>query len=151
MVVFLWGRFPTCRSFGRLETCPTTEQGVPAVPRAKTEWWVYVLRRKDGTPYTGITTDPARRVTQHNDGTASEPAMENTLEAFRATFLLGGDGNEFDIRTTSDGVLVVFHDDMLDRHLAAYGDLSEYTWAELQRFRFRAPGRFGEYCRIPTL
>ena len=52
---------------------------------------------------------------------ASEFAHENTLEAFRATFELGGDGNEFDIRLTKDGVLVVFHDDMLDRLLEAYG------------------------------
>jgi hypothetical protein len=82
---------------------------------------------------------------------ASEHAHENTLEAFRATFELGGDGNEFDIRRTKDGVLVVFHDDMLDRRLEAYGDVSEYSWEELQRFRFRNPGRFGEQCRIPTL
>ncbi|VTR97787.1 glycerophosphoryl diester phosphodiesterase : Uncharacterized protein OS=Paenibacillus sp. FSL R7-0273 GN=R70723_20000 PE=4 SV=1: GDPD [Gemmata massiliana] len=82
---------------------------------------------------------------------ASEHAMENTLEAFRATFELGGDGNEIDIRMTSDEVLVVFHDDMLDRHLEAYGDVSDYTWAELQRFRFRTPGKFGAQCRIPTL
>jgi hypothetical protein len=82
---------------------------------------------------------------------ASEHAHENTLEAFRATFELGGDGNEFDIRQTKDGVLVVFHDDMLDRRLEAYGDVSEVTWAELQRFRFRDPGRFGDQCRIPTL
>jgi glycerophosphoryl diester phosphodiesterase len=82
---------------------------------------------------------------------ASEHAHENTLEAFRATFELGGDGNEFDIRATRDGVLVVFHDDMLDRLLEAYGDVGDYTWDELQRFRFRDPGRFGEHCRIPTL
>jgi hypothetical protein len=82
---------------------------------------------------------------------SSELAHENTLEAFRATFELGGDGNEFDIRITKDGVLVVFHDDMLDRQLEAYGDVSEYTWQELQQFRFRNPGRFGEHCRIPTL
>ena len=82
---------------------------------------------------------------------ASELAHENTLEAFRATFELGGDGNEFDIRTTKDGVLVVFHDDMLDRLLEAYGDVGDYTWQELQRFRFRDPGQFGEQCRIPTL
>ena len=81
---------------------------------------------------------------------ASEHAHENTLEAFRATFELGGDGNEFDIRRTKDGVLVVFHDDMLDRLLEAYGDVSEYTWDELQRFRFREPGKFGDQCRIPT-
>src|SRR6186713_867945 len=72
---------------------------------------------------------------------ASEHAQENTLEAYRATFLLGGDGNEIDIRATSDGVLVVFHDDMLDRHLEAYGDVGDYTWAELQKFRFRDPGK----------
>jgi glycerophosphoryl diester phosphodiesterase len=82
---------------------------------------------------------------------ASEHAHENTLEAFRATFALGGDGNEFDIRATKDGVLVVFHDDMLDRLLEADGDVGDYTWDELQRFRFRDPGRFGERCRIPTL
>ena len=82
---------------------------------------------------------------------ASEHAFENTLEAFRATFELGADGNEIDIRQTKDGVLVVFHDDMLDRNLDAYGDVSDVTWDELQRYRFRNPGRFGDQCRIPTL
>jgi hypothetical protein len=82
---------------------------------------------------------------------AAEHAHENTLEAFRATFELGGDGNEFDIRATRDGVLVVFHDDMLDRLLEAHGDVSDYPWEELRRFWFRDPGRFGDQCRIPTL
>src|SRR5437762_12889429 len=98
------------------------------------------------------------RIAQRRKGTAilchrgaSEHAHENTLEAFRATFELGGDGNEFDIRATRDGVLVVFHDDMLDRLLEAHGDVSDCTWEELRRFRFRDPGRFGDQCRIPTL
>jgi hypothetical protein len=82
---------------------------------------------------------------------ACEHAHENTLEAYRATFELGGDGNEIDIRATKDGVLVLFHDDFLSGKLDAYGDVSEYTWDELQRFRFRDPGRFGDQCRIPTL
>jgi Glycerophosphoryl diester phosphodiesterase family len=82
---------------------------------------------------------------------ASELAHENTLEAFRATFELGADGNEFDIRVTKDGVLVVFHDDMLDRLLDSYGDVSEFSWEELQRFQFRDPLPFRNHCRIPTL
>lgn len=82
---------------------------------------------------------------------ASEHAHENTLEAYRAAFALGADGNEIDIRSTKDGVLILFHDDMLDRLLEAYGDVGDYSWQELQRFRFRNPGRFGAHCRIPTL
>jgi len=82
---------------------------------------------------------------------ASEFAHENTLEAFRATFELGGDGNEIDIRLTKDGVLVCFHDDMLDQRLEAYGDVADWHWEDLRQFRFRNAGRFGEACRIPTL
>lgn len=33
-------------------------------------WFVYILRCADGTLYTGITTDLARRVKEHNTGKA---------------------------------------------------------------------------------
>lgn len=82
---------------------------------------------------------------------SSEFAHENTLESYRASFELGADGNEIDIRRTKDGVLVCFHDDMLDQLLAAYGTVPEVTWDELRRFPFRSPGRFAAHCRIPTL
>ncbi len=35
-------------------------------------WYVYILRCKDGTLYTGITKDIERRCLQHNAGTASK-------------------------------------------------------------------------------
>lgn len=34
-------------------------------------WTLYLLRCRDGSLYAGITTDLARRVAQHQDGTAS--------------------------------------------------------------------------------
>jgi putative endonuclease len=34
-------------------------------------WFVYMMRCGDGTLYTGVTTDIARRTRQHNAGTAS--------------------------------------------------------------------------------
>ena len=34
-------------------------------------WFLYILRCRDNTFYTGITTDLERRLTQHNNGTAS--------------------------------------------------------------------------------
>jgi hypothetical protein len=83
---------------------------------------------------------------------ASEFAHENTLDAYRATFELGGEGNEIDVRATRDGVLVCFHDDMLDMLLSgAYGDVADHTWAELQTFPFRNPGPMAATCSIPTL
>src|SRR6266480_7814145 len=98
------------------------------------------------------------RVAERRKGTdiichrgASEFAHENTLEAYRATFELGGDGNEIDIRATKDGVLVLFHDDMLDVNLKAFGDISDYTWEQLQKFEFRNPGPFGDVCQISPL
>ncbi len=39
--------------------------------RAAEIWFVYILRCVDGTLYTGITKDLARRCRQHNDGTAA--------------------------------------------------------------------------------
>ena len=32
-------------------------------------WHLYVVKCSDGTLYTGITTDPKRRLQEHNDGT----------------------------------------------------------------------------------
>ena len=39
--------------------------------RSGNKWFVYILRCGDGTLYTGITKDVARRCEQHNAGTAS--------------------------------------------------------------------------------
>jgi glycerophosphoryl diester phosphodiesterase len=46
-------------------------------------------------------------------GCSTKP--ENTLESFEHALLSGADGIEFDVRTTSDGVLVVIHDADLTR------------------------------------
>lgn len=35
-------------------------------------WHVYIMHCADGTLYTGITTNVARRLSQHNDGKASK-------------------------------------------------------------------------------
>ena len=42
-----------------------------AAKKNKPKWFLYILKCKDNTFYTGITTDLERRLTQHNDGSAS--------------------------------------------------------------------------------
>jgi putative endonuclease len=40
-------------------------------PASPTRWALYLLRCRDGSLYAGITTDPERRVAQHQAGKAS--------------------------------------------------------------------------------
>jgi len=48
-------------------------------------------------------------------------------------------------------VLVCFHDGTIEGQLKGFGEIADYTLEELRRMPFRAPGRLGAACRIPTL
>lgn len=65
----------------------------------------------------------------HGDG-----AAENSLTAFRRA-AEAGFGIELDVRLSSDGVLVVFHDDTLDRVAGVSGRVDSYTAEELSKMR----------------
>ena len=78
-------------------------------------------------------------------------APENTLEAYAAAMDYGADGCEIDIRRTADGVLVMLHDDGLDRMTDALGPINQYTYAELLRIKFQTDYRAKANTRIPTL
>ena len=65
---------------------------------------------------------------------ASEYAPENTLMAFYLGMYMGANGIETDIQKTKDGVLVLFHDDTLERVTGENGRISDYTFEELRRF-----------------
>jgi glycerophosphoryl diester phosphodiesterase len=59
----------------------------------------------------------ASRTTPFNIGHrgASGDAPENTIPAFTLAFTQGANGFETDLRTTKDGVIVLIHDDTVDR------------------------------------
>ncbi|WP_245885197.1 glycerophosphodiester phosphodiesterase family protein [Kineococcus rhizosphaerae] len=59
--------------------------------------------------------------------------LENTLPAFAAATDLGYAYLETDVRTTSDGHLVAFHDEHLDRVTDGRGALSDLPWARVRR------------------
>jgi glycerophosphoryl diester phosphodiesterase len=71
--------------------------------------------------------------------------LENTLEAFRCAADLGYRYIETDVRTTSDGVLMVFHDDVLDRTTDNVGPILSRTSADLEGVRV------GGRAVVPTL
>ena len=60
-------------------------------------------------------------------------ALENSLLACALAMRHGADGVEVDLRRTRDGVLVLFHDESVDRVLRGLGRVREHTVTQLQR------------------
>lgn len=67
----------------------------------------------------------------HRGGCALGP--ENTIAAFDLGRAAGADGLELDVHRSSDGVVVVCHDDLLDRTTNASGPIQARTAADLAR------------------
>jgi glycerophosphoryl diester phosphodiesterase len=67
----------------------------------------------------------------HRGGAALRP--ENTIEAFDHGLSLGADGLEFDVHLSRDGVVVIHHDETLERTTDARGPVSAFTADELDR------------------
>lgn len=59
---------------------------------------------------------------------------ENSLSAFRAAAEKGY-GVELDVQLSSDGAVVVFHDDTLDRICGVHGNVVDFPLEELQRMK----------------
>ena len=81
---------------------------------------------------------------------ASEYAPENTLSSFYLGLLQGANGVETDVQKTRDGVLILFHDDTLDRVTDHTGKVADYTWEELKKVKVYGNCTTGFYDRIIT-
>lgn len=69
----------------------------------------------------------------HRGGALAYP--ENSMAAFQHAVDLGYGWVETDVHVTSDGALVAFHDEVLDRVTNLTGAIAERTWAELSEAR----------------
>ena len=82
---------------------------------------------------------------------ASEYAPENTLSSFYLGLLQGANGIETHVQRTKDGVLVLFHDDTVDRVTDGSGRLCDFTLEELKKLKIYGNNTTGFYDRIVTL
>ena len=69
---------------------------------------------------------------------------ENTLPAFRRAIEVGADFVEVDIRTTSEGKLVLMHDGTVDRTTNGHGEIAKMTFAEVRALDVKG-------AQVPTL
>lgn len=68
----------------------------------------------------------------HRGGPGGTGAPEGTLAAFEAAIAAGADALEFDVRMTSDGVLIVLHDDTVDRTTNGRGSVAAMTFGQVR-------------------
>lgn len=66
---------------------------------------------------------------------------ENTLAAFKGSYDKGLRGFETDVRMTKDGVLVILHDDALQRTFGGAGRVEEMTAEELRPLKTKKTGQ----------
>lgn len=79
-----------------------------------------------------------RKVINYAHRGASAYYPENTEASFLAGIYMGADGLETDVQRAADGLLVLFHDDTLERVCpGAAGKISDYTYDELKVFDVR--------------
>jgi glycerophosphoryl diester phosphodiesterase len=82
-------------------------------------------------------------ITSHRGAGFLEP--ENTLRAIRRAIELGADQVEFDVQLTQDGVLVLMHDETIDRTTNGKGKIRELTLREIRQLDA------GQGEQVPTL
>jgi glycerophosphoryl diester phosphodiesterase len=96
-------------------------------------------------------TAPGRTVltSAHRGEHAHHP--ENSLPAIHGAIDAGMDFVELDVRTTSDGQLVIMHDPTVDRMTDGKGEVKNMTLAEIKKLDLgaRFPGQFPN-LRVPT-
>ena len=91
--------------------------------------------RRTGFPYLDAQREQGGILAFAHRGGARHPdlvGLENTLLAFRHAHDLGYDYLETDVHVTRDGVLLAFHDTILDRVTDRKGAISTLTHAEVQ-------------------
>lgn len=92
---------------------------------------------------------PLRGLCAHRG--ASETHPENTVPAFQEAIAAGAQMIEFDIQFTRDSVLVIMHDETVNRTTNGNGKVSELTLAEIKQLDAgsKKGGQFAG-TRIPT-
>lgn len=95
--------------------------------------------------------DDSPPIIQGHRGTVENGLPENSIAAFEYVLEKMPAQFEIDPRLTKDSVIIVFHDDTLDRTTNGTGRVNEHTWEELKQLNLK--NRDGELTehRIPTL
>ena len=108
------------------------------------------IYRPHGQRARQIGASPFPRICAHRG--LSRACPENSIPAFAAAVACGAHEIEFDVRTSRDGVLVVCHDEAVDRTTDGAGKLAELDWRDISKLDVGAhEGAAWRGVRIPRV
>lgn len=82
---------------------------------------------------------------------ASGYVPENTMEAFELAIRQQADGIELDVQMSSDGELVIMHDETVNRVTGGKGWVREFTLKRLKELKVQTPDTREGIYRVPAL
>ena len=95
----------------------------------------------------------AHRATTHSGRLLSCP--DNSIPAIRKAIEVGADMVELDVRTTSDGELVLMHDETINNTTNGKGKVADLTLEQIKSYDMKRGGTIykdnGQTTKVPTL
>lgn len=76
---------------------------------------------------------------------------ENSIAAIESAIEMGADVVEVDVQRTKDGVLILMHDQTLNRTTTGRGRVDETTWEEIQKLYLRNGAAIRTMHKVPSL
>ena len=77
-------------------------------------------------------------------------APENSIRGFENCIKTEFDAIEVDVRMTKDSVLVIMHDETINRTTTGRGKVSDLTLAEIKEYKLKTPTNYVSDQRVPT-
>ena len=117
-------------TYGKLERLAAGEKNPFIDP---TEWEKFLIAQIERIEKT-MKKDARESFVNYAHRGAPAYCPENTMLSFYTGLYMGSNGIETDIQKTKDGVLVIYHDDTLERLLGIEGSIADYTYEELRQY-----------------
>lgn len=132
--------------------CATPTTGVTPAPSSRLALRPLVAKAEGGLPgfFDCVRENEAVVISAHRGG-AAPGYPENAIETFTNTTAQLPALLEIDIQRSSDGVLVLMHDETLDRTSTGEGPVAERSFAELQKLKLVDNDGKETAFSIPTL
>lgn len=118
--------------------------------QAQSDHYLNFRNKKELQSFFAYKNDGSIIVSGHRGG-REKGFPENSIEGFENVMNRMSAFFEIDPRLTKDSIIVLMHDETLDRTTTGKGKVSDYTWAELQDIRLKdSEGNVTPY-KIPLL